>query len=276
MKTAGSKGAVSVRNPFAVLEGAAEEVAQDRGRERSDNGGAASSGNPGPRKAAHTTPGTATSLLARGSVAEGGMAEVMAEVVGLRSMVRVLTAKLESWEARQQSSAGTSTSGRSEAPSGEAVERLDRAMRRSNLVIHGIKWESGQSISGLALWGQVTRCLRKAEEDLPPGWPRDGQPWANMRVVHRSGDKVVVVLQGLTVVQRYFMFKLKKVLKEQLGWGIDDDLTPLQRQQRRLRGGRMAELFKLGVRPAWRGSEVVWLDTKSDKWVVEVFGLPKP
>ena len=76
---------------------------------------------------------------------------------------------------------------------------------------------------------------------------------------------------GLSHAARGAVFRLKQLAREEFGWGIDDDLTPLQRQQRGLRRSRMEELRQRGVKPSWRGSDVVWWDTKAARRAIEVF-----
>ena len=60
-------------------------------------------------------------------------------------------------------------------------------------------------------------------------------PWAaEIKEVSRNSTNgtVVLCLTGLGPQGGKVLFRLKQLVREKFGWGIDDDLTPLQRQQR--------------------------------------------
>ena len=77
------------------------------------------------------------------------------------------------------------------------------------------------------------------------------------------------MLTGLTPWARRALFALKQEARAGHGWGMDDDLTPMQQQQHKERRPRMEALRQKGKKTAWRGADIVWLDT--DKWVWETF-----
>ena len=263
--------ATSFQNRFSALDGRGEELVLDRGRERS-NACTPNSGNPAPNKAVKPSPlSPHTPVSTRASEGDLGARLTAVEV----QLAEVLAAL------RRGSNAGASSSNPHQAVFKE-VEEINRRMRRCNVMVHGVKMEQFDKYSDEVWDGLEKLCKTKGIKYAYLFEPsrRDGGSdlgatprWAEARLVHRDSAKgtVVLCLTGLSHAARGAVFRLKQLAREEFGWGIDDDLTPLQRQQRGLRRSRMEELRQRGVKPSWRGSDVVWWDTKAARWAVEVF-----
>ena len=258
--------ATSFQNHFSALDGLEEELDPDRGRERS-NTGTPSSANSQPQKVGKPNPPSPSTPIP-GRATEG---DFESRLTALEAQVGEVLDVL-----RRGSNAGASSSNPLQAFSSE-VESMKRLLRRNNVIIHGVKLEEFKKKDDF--WAGVEKLCEWKGLDyswpfLPFGAQRGLTPWAaEIKEVSRNSTNgtVVLCLTGLGPEGRKVLFRLKQLAREKFGWGIDDDLTPLQRQQRGQRRARMDELRQRGVKPSWRGSDVVWWDIKAARWAVEVF-----
>ena len=151
------------------------------------------------------------------------------------------------------------------------VESMKHLLRRNNVKLEEFKKKDDfwVGVEKLCEW----KGLDYSWPLCPFGADSGCTPWAaEIKEVsrHSTNKTVLLCFTRLDPEGRKALFRLKQLAREKFGWGIDDDLTPLQRQQRGQRRARMDELRQRGVKPSWRGSDMVWWDIKAARRAVEV------